>query len=371
LDFTDKIALYGIKKRFNRAGGRRAHLAGLHGATVVLAAFGLEGLLRAVDQPGRETVKIGCILALCAFSVVIIQYSYQQHIENFDSIARIGAMFCLYGSGIAALVAFGHTVGTAVAMDWSYTVAMGGLAGVVAGIPVGSVYVSFGRAKTVGQRRQMQLQSVSNRMSILYRVARHNIRTETNVILGYLDLIESADRSGVSDDHMRVLRKHATRLNSISEHIKRLRSIWQNEGSTVDTPAAELVGKALTPLGAHGDAIDVEPIGDATVRCHPFAHWAIEEAVDNALTHNDDGTTVTVRTADANGRVRLVVEDDGSGIPPLEVESLQRQAESQLVHGQGLGLQVIYWATESAGGSLAIENRERGGARVAMEFPSA
>ncbi|MDB9255680.1 sensor histidine kinase [Halorubrum ezzemoulense] len=253
-------------------------------------------------------------------------------------------------------------------MDWSYTVSTGGLAGLIAGIPVGSVYANFGRIRIVGQQRETQLRSVSNRISILYRVARHNIRTETNIILGYLSLLESADHSGDSAEHVRILREHAGRLDAIANQVKRLRLIWQNEDSTVDTAATALVAKAVRPFRGRADAIDIGGVGDATVRCHPFTHWAIEEAIDNALAHNDDGTTVTVRTAAANGRVRVIVEDDGSGIPPLEIESLRRRTESQLVHGQGLGLQVIYWATESAGGSLTVENRERGGTRVAMEF---
>jgi signal transduction histidine kinase len=366
-----KAALRAVRSRFGGAPKGQIYLVALHGVTVALVGLGMENLLRAVDQPGRELIKVGCSLVLGVVSVAVIQYTYKRDVEHFETIAGVGAVFCVYGSCIAGLVALAHTLGTEVAMDWSYTVAMGGLAGIVAGIPVGSVYTSFGRVRIAGQDREMQLRSVSSRISILYRVARHNIRTETNIILGYLDLLESADRSGVAEEHMRVLRKHATRLGSISKQVKRLRLIWENEGSTVDTPTAALVEKALAPFRADRDAIDVGPIGDATVRCHPFAHWAIEEAVDNALTHNDDGTTVTVRTADANGRVRVIVEDDGSGIPPLEVESLQRPTESQLVHGQGLGLQVIYWATESAGGSLAIEDRERGGTRVILEFPSA
>ena len=358
------------KTAFDDVQNTRVYLAAFHGVTALLAALGMGNLLRGVDEPGYEPIKIGCILILGVFSVVAIQYVYKKKNNSFDSIARIGAIFCLYGSFVAALVAFGNSIGSALAMDLSYTVAMGGLAGVIAGMPVGYIYVGFGQAKTLGQRRQTKLRSVSNRMRILYRVTRHNIRTETNIILGYLDLIDSADRSGVSDEHMRVLREHATRLNSISEHVKRLRLIWQNEDSTVDTAATALVAKAVHPFRGHGEAIDIGRVGDATVRCHPFAHWAIEEAIDNALAHNDDGTTVTVRTAAANGRVRVVVEDDGSGIPPLEIESLRRRTESQLVHGQGLGLQVIYWATESAGGSLTVENRERGGTRVVMEFPA-
>ncbi len=108
---------------------------------------------------------------------------------------------------------------------------------------------------------------------------------------------------------------------------------------------------------------------NSTIKCHPCAHFAIEEAVENALKHNNSDTTVTVRTERRDDEVKIDVVDNGSGIASLETESLWTLEESQLTHGQGLGLQVIYWVTEGAGASLTIADREPRGTIVTMRFP--
>lgn len=67
-----------VRTTFDDVKNRRVYLAAFHGTTVLLAALGMENLLRAVDQPGYEPIKISCILILGVFSVVAIQYVYMK-----------------------------------------------------------------------------------------------------------------------------------------------------------------------------------------------------------------------------------------------------------------------------------------------------
>lgn len=67
-----------VRTTFDDVKNRRVYLAAFHGATVLLAGLGMENLLRAVDQPGYEPIKISCILILGVFSVVAIQYVYMK-----------------------------------------------------------------------------------------------------------------------------------------------------------------------------------------------------------------------------------------------------------------------------------------------------
>ena len=357
----------------DRLNSRHLDGGGLCVATLIFTLLGVEHVFRPANEPGAPNVKAGVIVVLSSVVFVTIQVANRRidTEERFRTATRVGIAFGVYGCSIAVLIMIAHAAGTEAALDLSFTVAMGGLAGLAAGVPIGGGYVDLSRERRTAERRKARLRNESQRLEILYRVARHNIRTEANIILGYADLIESSTEHEATRNHADTVRVHAERLESISKHARQLRRIWEAEGETIETPVHSFTDRALSSSRFDGcERLTLALDDDVTVASHPFAHWALEEAVDNAFAHNGSDTTVTVRTENRDGYVRVSVEDDGAGIPPIEAESLGTVTESQLTHGQGLGMQVIYWATEGAGASLSITNRESGGTTVAMEFPT-
>lgn len=51
----------------------------------------------------------------------------------------------------------------------------------------------------------------------------------------------------------------------------------------------------------------------------------------------------------------ITVADDGPGLSPLEQRILHGEQETQLSHGQGLGLWIVYWVVMQSGGALSVE----------------
>jgi two-component system nitrogen regulation sensor histidine kinase NtrY len=76
-----------------------------------------------------------------------------------------------------------------------------------------------------------------------------------------------------------------------------------------------------------------------------------------SLSLKDDGATV-----------RIVIEDNGKGLP---VEGRERLTEPYMTtrsKGTGLGLAIVKKIMEDHGGQLALEDREGGGARISLVF---
>jgi len=76
---------------------------------------------------------------------------------------------------------------------------------------------------------------------------------------------------------------------------------------------------------------------------------------------------------EADGWQRLIIEDDGPGCPPEQLELLTRRGvrvdESRA--GHGLGLAIVTDIVEQYGGRLRLGNSPRlGGFQVEVEFPS-
>ena len=66
--------------------------------------------------------------------------------------------------------------------------------------------------------------------------------------------------------------------------------------------------------------------------------------------------------------MRIVVEDNGKGLP---VEGRERLTEPYMTtrsKGTGLGLAIVKKIMEDHGGRLTLEDREGGGARISLVF---
>jgi two-component system sensor histidine kinase PhcS len=85
------------------------------------------------------------------------------------------------------------------------------------------------------------------------------------------------------------------------------------------------------------------------------------------------GPRVALRVLHEAERVRLVLEDNGPGIPPEHLPRLFTPYFTTKAPGKGtgLGLALSRQYVEGFGGSLRAENRPEGGARFTVELPAA
>jgi signal transduction histidine kinase len=118
---------------------------------------------------------------------------------------------------------------------------------------------------------------------------------------------------------------------------------------------------------AHGGAAPAPYAGKLSI-----LRRAIANLLDNAVAH---GATVTVRLEDSPAELRIVIEDDGPGIPEADLarvtEPFVRLDPSRSLEsgGVGLGLAIVRDAAAYHGGRLLLENREAGGLRASLVLP--
>jgi two-component system sensor histidine kinase KdpD len=97
--------------------------------------------------------------------------------------------------------------------------------------------------------------------------------------------------------------------------------------------------------------------------------------LDNAAKYTPVGTRIRIAAVADGSMVRVVVEDDGPGLPPgdprLLFEKFQRGRPEGAVVGAGLGLAICRAIVSAHGGEITAVPGSHGGARFEFTLPMA
>lgn len=214
------------------------------------------------------------------------------------------------------------------------------------------------------------------RLDVLNRILRHNVRNSMNVIQGYLSVLEA---TAVEDQQetIETISDRIERLVSISDKVSALRSLF--DGTTGDTACAvdELVETVTEEFNTRYPAVTVTttvPDSEISARCDDRIRIAISEAIENAIVHNDDAdpaVSVSVLPPDdAMPWVTVRIVDNGPGIPTQDRKAIEIGEETAITHASSIGLWIIYWTVKTFGGEVSIRDNEPTGSIVEMTFPA-
>jgi two-component system, OmpR family, sensor histidine kinase SaeS len=216
----------------------------------------------------------------------------------------------------------------------------------------------------------------------LVAAASHDLRTPIAAIEAMHEAIE--DGLVDADEYLPALRAQARSLRVLIDGLFELARIDASTlqltlrdvalGDVVETCVRAVEVEALT----HG--VDLQTDLDPRVppvRCAPEQiERVLANLLTNALRHTPAGGAISVRTEADSSEVRVLVEDDGTGLSPdAQARMFERfwredRARSSRANS-GLGLAIAKGLVEAHGGRIWAENRLEGGARVAFTLPLA
>ena len=104
---------------------------------------------------------------------------------------------------------------------------------------------------------------------------------------------------------------------------------------------------------------------------------AIGNLVRNAVRYAGEAGPITITASAAGGRVAIMVEDNGPGVPPADVDRLGEPffrpelARTRESGGVGLGLAIVRNSIAACGGEVRFSNREPHGFRAELRLAAA
>jgi len=140
------------------------------------------------------------------------------------------------------------------------------------------------------------------------------------------------------------------------------------------TDVAALVQGLVDDLAATGARASYAGLDRLVLAARPMAlKRAVANLLDNAVKYGHGARAALAEGED--GDVRLVVDDDGPGIPEADRERVfspfvrLETSRSRDTGGTGLGLSVARAAIRAHGGDIRLDNRPEGGLRVIVTLP--
>jgi PAS domain S-box-containing protein len=190
---------------------------------------------------------------------------------------------------------------------------------------------------------------------VLNRVLRHTLRNDINVIGGYAQLL-AAQLTGQQATYASRIVGTSTRLMNLAESARKLE---ENLESPPVLEPLDIVPNQVDERYPNADIV-VQTPSAAVAQGAQTLETAVWELLDNAAKHSGDQPTVSVAVTATDGRIMIQISDTGPGIPEMERSMLTTGEETPLIHGEGLGLWLVYWIIDHLDGTLDVSDRDDG-----------
>jgi len=227
---------------------------------------------------------------------------------------------------------------------------------------------------TERKQREQRIERQRQRLEVVNRVLRHDIRNDMQVILG---TTENLLKSQQAQPQLKRIKRKGEDIVTLSERARDLeRFVGDGAVETMTVDLSAVVADVIADLERTYPDVEfrVERPDRAEVSAVDLIDSALRNVLENAAEHNDQSVpevSVTVLGPTDDGDVTVAVADNGPGLPDREQEVIETGTETALKHSNGLGLWIAYWTITTSGGTITFAENTPRGSVITIRLPSA
>lgn len=227
---------------------------------------------------------------------------------------------------------------------------------------------------TERKQREQRIERQRQRLEVVNRVLRHDIRNDMQVILG---TTENLLKSQQAQPQLKRIKRKGEDIVTLSERARDLeRFVGDGAVETTTVDLSAVVADVIADLERTYPDVEfrVERPDRAEVSAVDLVDSALRNVLENAAEHNDQSVpevSVTVMGPTDDGDVTVTVADNGPGLPDREQEVIETGTETALKHSNGLGLWIAYWTITTSGGTITFAENTPRGSVITIRLPSA
>lgn len=215
----------------------------------------------------------------------------------------------------------------------------------------------------------------------------HELKTPITSIKGFVEtLLDGAIKDPVEAERfLKIVAKHADRLNAIIEDLLMLSRLEQGGKEGMEMQKAGLCGLVNSAVevcarraAEKNISIAVECSEELTTIANPpLIEQALINLIGNAVKYSADGKTIVVSAKADNGGIVLSVKDQGYGIEKQHLDRIFERfyrvdkGRSRQEGGTGLGLSIVKHIAQAHGGTVSVQSRYGEGSTFSIFLPAA
>jgi signal transduction histidine kinase len=226
------------------------------------------------------------------------------------------------------------------------------------------------------EQQQRELERRNRELAVLNQIVRHDIRNDVSLLLGRGGALEDYVEPG-GEEYLSQMLDTADHITQLTETVGDFLEILEGE-QTPELRPYDLIGVLRTEIlkarSAHARAeflIADELPDELTVRANEMLSSVFRNLLNNAVTHNDKETPeVTVTLTETADTVRVVVADNGPGIPDDRRNEVFGRGQQGLEGpGSEIGLYLVDTLVDTFDGTVQIDDNDPEGSRFVVELP--
>jgi two-component system phosphate regulon sensor histidine kinase PhoR len=211
----------------------------------------------------------------------------------------------------------------------------------------------------------------------------HELRTPLTAIIAFVETLETGamEDPESSKRFLSIIRRNASRMHGLIDDIIELTAIEGGNvtlrSSSVDLHA--LVNDVCSSFTAKAAAHEVSLVSNVAPEVTVYAdsrrlEQMLTNLIDNGIKFTREGGTVTINY-EAGERDKIIVEDNGDGIPAQHLERLFERfyrvdrARSRDMGGTGLGLAIVKHLALLHGGEVTVKSELGKGTIFTIHLP--
>ncbi|MFH1355111.1 MAG: ATP-binding protein, partial [Candidatus Omnitrophota bacterium] len=212
----------------------------------------------------------------------------------------------------------------------------------------------------------------------------HELKTPLTSIKGFIEtLLEGAlDDKKNSRHFLEIIQNHTNRLDSLINdllslsHLESRQIELKREEVNLKELSDEVISGFKSQLKKKSITVTNELPKDLSLKIdRDRIEQVFTNLMDNAIKFNKDKGLIKIYSQESSGKIKIVVEDSGIGIPAKDTSRLFERFyrvdknRSRELGGTGLGLSIVKHIVELHGGAVGLESTEGLGSKFHFTLP--
>ena len=213
----------------------------------------------------------------------------------------------------------------------------------------------------------------------LFNSISHEFRIPVATIMGASETLLSGKLNPDTNQKLNLEINHASkRLNRLVENLLNMsrlesgRITIQTDWHDINDLANRVTDSLKDELAGFTIEVNIPPDLPLVKIDFGLMEQVLHNLLLNASQYSFAGTTIRIKVFYDHGHLVLQVMDRGPGFPPGEIDNVFNKfyrLEGSKPGGTGLGLSIVKGFVNAHNGTITIENRKNGGARVTVSIP--